>query len=55
MIKVYLEQEGNWWAEEIATFENEEAYNAVFDALEEWAAKAGCIITDSVLDQEGGQ
>lgn len=50
-VKVYLEKPRSW-AEEIAVFEREDAYNAVFEALEQWAKNEDprYTITESVQD-----
>ena len=53
MIRVYLEKPQSW-AEEIATFVSDDAYNAALPALEAWAKAFGdqYEITESVEETE---
>jgi hypothetical protein len=49
MIEVYFEYKGH--AELVATFEDEDVYDACSSALEEEASKGGMILTESVEDE----
>lgn len=48
MVKVYIETENGSYAELIATFESEEAYNYCFPHLERFARSKGMILTESI-------
>ena len=51
MIKVYFETK-HWYAEHIATFYDEDAYDAAIAGLEAWAKKHNGHITESVVSDD---
>ena len=52
MIRVYIESKNGSYAEEIATFEEEEYYEGCYPELEKLAEKWGYIITESVIEDD---
>lgn len=50
-LTVYLEKPQSW-AEHIATFEDEAFYMLCVPALEAWAEAQGCIITETMHEDE---
>jgi hypothetical protein len=50
-VRVYFESKRGIWAEEIATFENEEHYIACLPALERLAEQQNAIVTESVEEE----
>tara|TARA_R100000005_G_scaffold27625_1_gene12332 strand:+ start:258 stop:428 length:171 start_codon:yes stop_codon:yes gene_type:complete len=51
-VRVHLQSETGSWSEEIGTFTCEEYYEVCIPALETWAKKKGCIITESVEEDD---
>ena len=51
-IKVYIESKNGSWAEEIATFKDEEHYEVCYPELEKLAEKQGYMITESVVEED---
>ena len=51
-VRVFLESKTSSWSEEIATFTCEEYYEVCITALETYAKKKGCIITESVEEDD---
>ena len=52
MIRVYIESKNGSWAEEIATFKDEEHYEVCYPELEKLAEKQGYMITESVVEED---
>jgi hypothetical protein len=52
MIRVYLEGKNSSYAEEIATFQDEEFYEVCYPELEILAEKMGCMLTESVTQED---
>jgi hypothetical protein len=52
MIRVYFETHNNGYASQIATFYDEEAYDAAIAGLEKWAKKNNGHITESVVGDD---
>jgi hypothetical protein len=52
MIRVYIESKNGSFAEEIATFKDEEYYEVCYPNLEKLAEKWGYIITESVTEED---
>ncbi len=52
MIRVYIESKNGSFAEEIATFKDEEYYEVCYPNLEKLAEKWGYIITESVIEED---
>ena len=50
MIRVYFESHNNSYAEHIASFYDEDAYDAAIAGLEAWAKKHNGFITESVVE-----
>jgi hypothetical protein len=52
-VRVYFESKRGIWAEEVATFENEEHYILCLPALEAAAAKQNAFVSESMSELEG--
>lgn len=52
MIRVYFEPNNGVYADHIATFYNEDAYDAAIAGLEKWARENNGHITESVITEE---
>jgi len=50
-IKVYFETINNSYAEEVATFKDEEYFDACYPILEKIAEKYGFILTESFIEE----
>ena len=50
-IKVYFETINNSYAEEVATFTDEEYFDACYPILEKIAKKHGFILTESFIEE----
>jgi hypothetical protein len=50
-VKVFIEPQNHSWAEQIATFESQDVYMACLPALELLAGKRGCVITESMVEE----
>lgn len=50
-IKVYFETINNSYAEEVATFTDEEYFDACYPILEKIAEKHGYILTESFIEE----
>ena len=50
-IRVYIESKNGSWAEEIATFKDEEFFNVCYPYLEKLAKRDNLILTESMTEE----